>query len=101
MGGGSSVPSFNPIDYINQGIEKGKKAAEDVFIKGIKNEIVKPINNIINNITKDFRKITDKFDKIPKGIGNIFDGVMREINKITNKALKDLKKPFKGFDSMI
>lgn len=100
-GGGSKGISFNPVDYIKKGIDKGKKEAEKVFVKGIKDSIVNPINRIINNITKDFRNITNKFEKIPNGISNIFDGVMNEINKITNKALTDLKKPFKGFDSMI
>lgn len=101
MGGGGSKVSLNPIDYINQGIEKGRREMEKIFVDGIKNEIIKPINDIINNITKDFRKITDRFDKIPEGIDKIFDEVMNEINKIAKTALRDLKKPFKGFDSMI
>lgn len=101
MGGGGSKVSFNPIDYINQGIEKGKKAAEDVFIKGIKNEIVSPIEGIINGIKKDFENMIKKIEGIPTAIEDIFDGIMGEIDGLARRALRDLKRPFRGVDSMI
>ena len=100
MGGGGSKPA-NPIDAIKNAVKQAEERLKKVFVDGIKNKIVSPINGIIDNITKDFRKLTNKFDKIPKGIDNVFDGVMKEINKITKKALRDLKKPFMGFDYMI
>ena len=44
MGGGGSKPvSFNPIDYINEGIEKGKKEMEKFLIKEFEKKVKKKV----------------------------------------------------------
>ncbi len=101
MGGGGSKVSFNPIDYINQGIEKGKEEMKKVFVDGIKDKIVTPIEDIINDITKDFKSMIQDIENIPNAIEDIFDGIMGEIDRLAERALEDLKRPFRGIDYMI
>ena len=47
MGGGGSKPSFNPIDAINNAVKKAEDELKKVFVDGIKNKIVTPIEDII------------------------------------------------------
>lgn len=101
MGGGGSKPSFNPIDAINKAVKKAEDELKRVFVDGIKNKIVTPIEDIIDDIIDDFNSMIEKIENIPDFIEDIFDGIMRDIERIAQDKLDELKKPFKGIDYMI
>ena len=101
MGGGGSKPSFNPIDAINKAVKKAEDELKRVFVDGIKNKIVTPIEDIIDDIIDDFNSMIEKFENIPDFIEDIFDGIMRDIERIAQDKLNELKAPFKGIDYMI
>lgn len=101
MGGGGSKPSFNPIDAINNAVKKAEDELKRVFVDGIKNKIVTPIEDIIDDIIDDFNSMIEKIENIPDFIEDIFDGIMRDIERIAQDKLDELKKPFKGIDYMI
>ena len=101
MGGGGSKPSFNPIDAINNAVKKAEDELKRVFVDGIKNKIVTPIEDIIDDIIDDFNSMIEKIENIPTFIEDIFDGIMRDIERIAQDKLNELKAPFKGIDYMI
>ena len=101
MGGGGSKPSFNPIDAINNAVKKAEDELKKVFVDGIKNKIVTPIEDIIDDIVDEFESMIEKIENIPTFIEDIFDGIMRDIERIAQDKLDELKKPFKGIDYMI
>ena len=101
MGGGGSKPSFNPIDAINNAVKKAEDELKRVFVDGIKNKIVTPIEDIIDDIVDEFESMIEKIENIPTFIEDIFDGIMRDIERIAQDKLDELKKPFKGIDYMI
>ena len=101
MGGGGSKPSFNPIDAINNAVKKAEDELKRVFVDGIKNKIVTPIEDIIDDIIDDFNSMIEKIENIPDFIEDIFDGIMRDIERIAQDKLNELKAPFKGIDYMI
>lgn len=101
MGGGGSKPSFNPVDAIKNAVRKAEDDLKRVFVDGIKDKIVSPIQGIINGMKRDFENMINKIKGIPGAIEDIFDGIMGEIDSIAKTALEDLKKPFRGIDSMI
>ena len=101
MGGGGSKPSFNPIDYINEGIEKGKKEMEKFLIKEFKKQVIDPVINGINNMGKDFTKVINRLKKFGDTIEDTFDNVMKELEKIVDDAYSELSAPFAGIDNLI
>ena len=101
MGGGGSKPSFNPKKLIEDAVRKAERDLKKVFVDGIKNKIVDPIEGIINNIVKDFKSMIQEIENIPNAIEDIFDGIMEEIDEIAKGVLRDLKRPFRGIDFMI
>lgn len=101
MGGGGSKPSFNPVDAIKNAVKKAEDDLKRVFVDGIKDKIVSPIQGIINGMKRDFENMINKIKGIPGAIEDIFDGIMGEIDGLARRALEDLKRPFRGVDSMI
>tara|TARA_B100001027_G_scaffold31513_1_gene18951 strand:- start:5681 stop:6601 length:921 start_codon:yes stop_codon:yes gene_type:complete len=100
MGGGGSKPA-NPIDAIKNAVKKAEDDLKKVFVDGIKNKIVTPIEDIIDDIVDEFESMIEKIENIPTFIEDIFDGIMRDIERIAQDKLDELKKPFKGIDYMI
>ena len=100
MGGGGSKP-VNPIDAIKNAVKKAEDELKRVFVDGIKNKIVTPIEDIIDDIVDEFESMIEKIENIPTFIEDIFDGIMRDIERIAQDKLDELKKPFKGIDYMI
>ena len=101
MGGGGSKPSFNPIDAINNAVKKAEDELKRVFVDGIKNKIVTPIEDIIDDIVDEFESMIEKIENIPTFIEDIFDEIIGDIERLAQEKLDDLKRPFKGIDSMI
>ena len=101
MGGGGSKPSFNPIDAINNAVKKAEDELKRVFVDGIKNKIVTPIEDIIDDIVDEFESMIEKIEDIPGFIEDIFDEIIGDIERLAQEKLDDLKRPFKGIDSMI
>lgn len=101
MGGGGSKVSFNPIEAIKNAVNKAEDALKKVFVDGIKDKIVTPIEDIIDDIVDEFNSMIEKIENIPTFIEDIFDGIMEDIERIAQDKLDELKKPFKGIDSLI
>ena len=65
MGGGGSKP-VNPIDAIKNAVNKATDELKRVFVDGIKDKIVTPIEDIINDIVDEFNGMIEKIEKIEK-----------------------------------
>ena len=100
MGGGGSKP-VNPIDAIKNAVNKAKDELKRVFVDGIKDKIVTPIEDIIDEIKREFESMIEKIEDIPGFIEDIFDEIIGDIERLAQEKLDDLKRPFKGIDSMI
>ena len=100
MGGGGSKP-VNPIDAIKNAVNKATDELKRVFVDGIKDKIVTPIEDIIDEIKREFESMIEKIEDIPGFIEDIFDEIIGDIERLAQEKLDDLKRPFKGIDSMI